>query len=59
MRVIRFKYCKKCMRSQIKKFLTFFGRIYGHVRLNISILVIGFKYMPGYCNALDIWYVFR
>ena len=35
-RVICFKYCKKFMRSQIKKIL-FFGRIYGYVRFNFDI----------------------
>ena len=41
-----------------KKKINFFGRIYGHMRFNFSISVIGFKFMQGYCNALDILYVF-
>ena len=36
----------------------FFGRVYGHVRFNFSVSIIGFTYMQGYCNALDILYVF-
>ena len=50
MRVICFKYCKMCMRSLIKKILTF-CRIYGHVRFNLSTSAIGFEYMQRYCYA--------
>ena len=45
MRVICFEYCKKCMRKSNQENFNFFGQIYGHVRYNFSISVIGFKYM--------------
>ena len=58
MRVICFKYCKKVYEKSNQENLNFFGRIYGYVMFNFSISVIVFKYMQGYCNALDILYVF-
>ena len=59
MRVICLKYCNKRIRKSNQENFNFFGRVYGHVRFNFSISVIGFKYMQGYCNALDILYIFR
>ena len=58
MRVICFKYCKKVYEKSNQENFNFFGRIYGHVMFNFLISEIGFKYMQGYCNALDILYVF-
>ena len=51
MTVICFKYCKKCMRSQIKKILTLLVE-------SMGMSVTGLKYMQRSCNALDILYVF-
>ena len=45
-------------KSNLENFILF-GQIYGHVKFNFSISIVGFKYMQGYCNALDILYIFR
>ena len=37
-RVICFQYCKKRMRKSNQENFNFFGRIYGHVRFNFSII---------------------
>ena len=58
MRVICFKYCKKVYEKSNQENFNFFGRIYGHAMFNFLISVIIFKYMQGYCNALDVLYVF-
>ena len=58
-RVICFQYCKKRMRKSNQEDFNFFGRIYGHVRFNFTISVIGFRYMQRNRNALDILCVFH
>ena len=45
MRVICCKCCKKYVRKSNQETFNFFGRIYGHVEFDFSILVIGFKYV--------------
>ena len=44
------------MRKPNQENFNFFGRIYVHVRLTIT--VIGSKYIEAYCNALDIYTFF-
>ena len=48
---------KNVRESQIKKISTFL--VESMDMLGLTITVIGFKHIYGYCNALDVLYIFR